>query len=83
MVADAAKQRFTPQEYLELERKAETRSEYDNGVIISMASASWEHNLISSHMSQLLGNQLDGDFCEVVANDSPNEDRVIMEQGRE
>ena len=69
MVAYAVKHCFTPQEYLELERKAETRSEYDHGVIISMAGASWEHNLISSHTLQLLGNQLDGDFCEVVASD--------------
>ena len=46
MSSAATKIRFTPQEYLALERKSETRNEYYNGEIFAMAGASREHNLI-------------------------------------
>jgi len=37
MSSAATKKRFTPQEYLALERKSETRNEYYNGEIFAMA----------------------------------------------
>lgn len=60
---------ITPQEYLERERKAETRSEYYGGVIVAMTGASWEHNLITGNIARRLGNQLEGKPCVVVTND--------------
>lgn len=61
--------RLTPQEYLERERKAEKKSEYDDGVIVAMSGASWEHNLITSNVLRELGNQLRGKPCAVVGQD--------------
>lgn len=60
---------ITPQEYLERERKAETKGEYHDGVIVAMTGASWEHNLITSSLSRRLGNQLDAKPCAVVTGD--------------
>ncbi len=37
-------QRYTPEQYLELDRKAEGRSEYVVGEILAIAGASREHN---------------------------------------
>ena len=69
MVAYAEKKCFTPQEYLERERKAEYKSEYDNGVIIPMPGASREHNCITFDASRHIGNQLDGSPCQGFAQD--------------
>lgn len=60
---------LTPQEYLERERKAETKSEYSGGVVVAMAGASWEHNLITGNLERRLGNQLEGKPCIVVSRD--------------
>ena len=35
--------RYTPEQYLGMERKADHRSEYVNGEILAMAGASREH----------------------------------------
>ncbi len=69
MVAYAREKFYTPQEYLEIERRAETRSEYDRGVIISMAGASLEHNIISANISRHIGIQLENSHCFIVSND--------------
>ncbi len=69
MVATLEKRCYTPQEYLERERNAEFRSEYDQGVIIPMAGASKEHNSITFDVSRHLGNQLDGSSCQGYAQD--------------
>ena len=63
------KPRFTPEEYLALERPAEYRSEYFNGEIFAMAGASREHNLIAGNVSRELGNQLKGRPCETYQTD--------------
>ncbi|HEX3684165.1 MAG TPA: Uma2 family endonuclease [Bryobacteraceae bacterium] len=42
--------RVTPEEYLERERQAETRSEYRNGEIVAMAGASFAHAQIVSNL---------------------------------
>ena len=69
MVTHAAKQCFTPLEYLERERTAEFRSEYDHGVIIPMPGASREHNAITFNTSGLFWSQLEGSSCEGFAQD--------------
>ena len=69
MTRQAIKQTFTPEEYLALEREAETKSEYINGEIYAMAGASREHNLISSNLARELGNQLRERPCETYISD--------------
>ena len=69
MSSAAIKRRFTPQEYLALERKSETRNEYYNGEIFAMAGASREHNLISVNLLRDIGNQLEDRPCEAYTSD--------------
>ena len=64
MSSAATKKRFTPQEYLALERKSETRNEYYNGEIFAMAGASREHNLTVANLLRDIGNQLEDRPCE-------------------
>ena len=61
--------RFTPEQYLFLERKAEFKSEFDNGIIEAMSGATREHNLITGNVSREIGNQFKGRPCEVYAGD--------------
>lgn len=60
---------ITPQEYLEIERQAETKSEYIAGEIFAMAGASRSHNLIVRNISRRLDPQREGQACEVYTND--------------
>lgn len=60
---------FMPEEYLTLERKADYKSEYDNGQIFPMGSAGRTHNLICGNVSAPLTAQLRDRPCEVYAND--------------
>ncbi len=69
MVATLEKRCYTPQEYLEREREAEFRSEYDHGVIIPMAGASKEHNRINVDTLNSIVNQLKGGSCEAFTQD--------------
>jgi Uma2 family endonuclease len=59
---------MTVTEYLALERKSETKSEFLNGEMIAMAGASRKHNLISGNVVVALHAQLRGKSCEVFAN---------------
>lgn len=61
--------RFTPEEYLTLERKALYKSEYLNGEIFAMSGASREHNLICVNVSSVLHGQLRQRPCETYAGD--------------
>lgn len=69
MSVTAVQPHLTPEEYLALERKAITKSEYLNGHIYAMAGASREHNLITVNISSLLNVELREQPCEVYAND--------------
>lgn len=61
---------FTPDEYLDLERSADHRSEYSNGETLALAGASWEHNLIVANILAGLHRRLPpGHPCRPVAND--------------
>lgn len=63
------KHRYTPAEYLELERAAEVKSEYLNGEIFLMSGASRRHNLIAANILRLVATHLLGSPCETYIND--------------
>lgn len=63
------KARYTPAEYLELERHSETRHEYLDGEIFAMGGASRRHNLISLNIAAELRAGVRGRPCEVYAHD--------------
>lgn len=68
-MATDPKQRLTIQEYLTLERQAETKSDYLDGEMFAMSGASREHNLISGNVFAALHTQLAEGTCEVYASD--------------
>ena len=59
----------TPEQYLELDRKAERKSEYFNGEMFAMAGASREHNLIATNTAGQISSQLRSKPCEVYQGD--------------
>jgi Uma2 family endonuclease len=61
--------RVTPEEYLERERKAETKSEYRNGEIVAMAGASFAHTVITTNVAGELRQLLKGTYCTVHTTD--------------
>lgn len=61
--------RITPEEYLTLERKSLTKSEYLNGEIFAMSGFSREHNLICVNVSSVFHSQLRQRPCETYAGD--------------
>ena len=63
------KPRFTPEEYLALERKAERKSEYFNGEIFAMSGASPQHVLIVTNVVAELRGQLKTRPCTVYSTD--------------
>lgn len=68
-MATEPRQRLTIQEYLVLERQAETKSDYLDGEMFAMSGASRKHNLIGVNIASSLHQQLSGRACEVYAND--------------
>jgi len=67
-MASVPEYRLSPEEYLRLERAAETKSEYDDGVIYAMAGASERHNLIVSNLIWGLRSHLPSS-CRVYPSD--------------
>ena len=57
------------EDYLAWEDEQETKHEYDNGFIIEMAGAQWNHNLIAGRANGLLITQLLESDCEAVGSD--------------
>jgi Uma2 family endonuclease len=69
--------RFTPEQYLATERKADFKSEYDGGYITATAGASRKHNLIALNFASEIRSQLRSRACEAYIGDmrlcvSPN-----------
>jgi len=60
---------LTPEEYLELERKTDYKSEYLNGEIYAMGGASPRHVLIVTNIISELRNQLKNRPCMVYSTD--------------
>lgn len=63
------KTKLTPEEYLEIERKAEYKSEYFGGNIYAMAGAKRNHNKVATNLSGLIWQHLKGKDCESYSND--------------
>jgi Uma2 family endonuclease len=64
-----AKPYLTPEQYLEIERAAECKSEYFNGEMFAMAGGSLDHGRIFRNLLFLLNGQLRGRSCEVAGSD--------------
>jgi Uma2 family endonuclease len=47
--------RITPEQYLEIERASEARSEYCNGYVYAMSGASLPHGIITSNFARTFG----------------------------
>ena len=54
---------LTPEEYLEIERRSERKSEYFEGRMYAMSGASYAHVLIVGNLGREVGNQLKGGPC--------------------
>jgi len=62
-------QRYTPEEYLAIEREAEFRSEYFGGEDVAMAGNSLEHIAIVTNLVVELGTRFRGTTCRVLATE--------------
>lgn len=60
---------LTPEQYLEIERKAERKSEYYNGEMFLMAGAKEAHNLLVANLVRDLGQQFRSRPCRVYPSD--------------
>ena len=63
------KPRYTPEQYLAIERAAEFRSEFYRGEMFAMVGASRKHNLIASNVCRRISENFDGRLCEVYQSD--------------
>ncbi|MFN0170308.1 MAG: Uma2 family endonuclease [Bryobacteraceae bacterium] len=61
--------RITPEQYLEIERAAETKSEYYDGQMYAMSGGSYTHALIIGNLTAALHGALRTRGCSVVPND--------------
>lgn len=68
-MASNPKTRYTPQEYLALERSSETKHEYFKGEIFAMSGASSRHVLIVTNLVTGLWSQLRQGPCRVFSTD--------------
>jgi Uma2 family endonuclease len=69
MATAAVRPNLSQEEYLALERKAESKSEYHDGCVYAMAGASKEHNRIAADFLTALNNRTLGGPCEVFGSD--------------
>jgi Uma2 family endonuclease len=60
---------LTPEQYLEIERAAERKSEYYDGEMFAMAGAKEAHNLVVSNLVARLHQQLRSRPCRVYPSD--------------
>jgi Uma2 family endonuclease len=60
---------ITPQEYLAIERQAETKSEYLRGEMFAMSGASHAHTRIKDNLARHAANQLESGPCQVLKSD--------------
>ena len=69
MLHSRQQRRFTPEEYLLLEERAETRSEYCRGEIFAMSGGTVAHNRIVRNILGLLDTALSPSKCEAFPSD--------------
>ena len=78
-MTSTAQQRYSFQEYLELEASTGARYEFFDGAVYAMSGGSPDHSGIAANVIQLLGAQLLGKPCRVFTSDL----RVrVLETGR-
>ena len=63
------KMRLTPEEYLEIERKAEYKSEYYGGEMYAMSGAKKAHNVLAFNLAGILYGQLRRRPCQAYGSD--------------
>ena len=68
-MATQPKKRYTPEEYLALERSSETKHEYFNGEIFAMSGASSRHILIVTNLVTGFWSRLRQGACRVFSTD--------------
>lgn len=68
-MATQPKRYISPQEYLEIERKADFRSEYFDGEMFAMAGGSDDHAQITTNIAGEMRQRLKGKRCRVSAID--------------
>src|SRR5687768_3988942 len=68
MAVKAKNRKYTAEEYLALEEKAEFRSEYDDGKIAAMAGSSLNHARITVNIDRFFGRKL-SNTCESLTTD--------------
>lgn len=68
MMALAERKKYTPEEYLALEEKAEFRSEYDDGIITAMAGGSINYARIIDNIGYSLRRKLK-ESCESITSE--------------
>jgi Uma2 family endonuclease len=68
MVSSSAASWISPEQYLEAERRAESRSEYLAGQVIPMPGSSLRHNRIVARLVAALHPQLRESQCEVLVS---------------
>ncbi len=56
---------ISPDEYLQMERESEVRSEYYDGLVLAMSGGSLEHNTIDRNLVGILYGFLKGKECQV------------------
>lgn len=59
----------TPEQYLEIERKAGHKTGYYQGEMFAMSGARRQHNVVSSNTLREFSRQLRSTRCEVYASD--------------
>ena len=60
---------LTPEQYLAIERRAETKSEYLDGEMFAMSGASRNHNLIVVNLAREISSQLRNRPCEAYSTE--------------
>ena len=61
--------RLTPEQYLEIERAAESKSDYYDGYMYAMSGGSLRHAVVSGSLIRALGNALMKRPCTVATSD--------------
>lgn len=64
-----SKDRYTIEEYLEMENAATEKHEYYKGEIFAMSGAKLHHNIITTNLLVALGNKLSGKPCRPFGSD--------------
>lgn len=68
-MAVLAKKVYTPEEYLEIERAADHKSEHVNGEIVAMSGATYTHTKIATNVTVEIRSRLCGTDCEALTSD--------------